>query len=155
MLRMFYLICSGGHFYAYPHFFFNIYLFIWLHEVLVAAHRVLDFHFGKWDLLLRHSNSYFLHVGSSSLARNQTWSCCIQSAESQPLNHQGSPATEPYIPPFYIWANWGTEKLRNSSKITYEVTTGEGLDQDSLMSPRPEAFYSTLSVSPWKTERSA
>ena len=32
-----------------------------------------------------------LVVGSSSLTRHQTWAPCIRSAESQPLDHQGSP----------------------------------------------------------------
>ena len=31
------------------------------------------------------------HVGSSSLARDRNWATCIRSAESQPLDHRGSP----------------------------------------------------------------
>ena len=44
-----------------------VYLFIWLHEALVVA------------------------VGSSSLVRNRTQAPSSGSAESQPLDHQGSP----------------------------------------------------------------
>ena len=43
-----------------------IYLFIWLHQALVVA------------------------VGSSSLIRTRTQAPCLESAESQPLHHQGS-----------------------------------------------------------------
>ena len=56
--------------------FLNIYLFIWLRWVLVAAHGLL---------------SCGMHVGSSSLTRNGTRAPCTGSAESQPLRHQGSP----------------------------------------------------------------
>ena len=46
-------------------FYFNFYLlFIWLHQVLVAAH-------GK--LYLQLANSYLQHVESTSLTREQTW----------------------------------------------------------------------------------
>ena len=31
------------------------------------------------------------HAGSSSPTRDQTWAPCIRSAESYPLDHQGSP----------------------------------------------------------------
>ena len=31
------------------------------------------------------------HMGSSSLIRGQTWALCVGSAESLPLDHQGSP----------------------------------------------------------------
>ena len=37
-----------------------------------------------WDLLIAHA-------GSSSLTRDWTWGPCTGSAESQPLDHQGSP----------------------------------------------------------------
>ena len=47
--------------------FFFIYLFIWLHQVLVAAGGLL---------------SCGMHVASSSLTRDQTWSPCVGRAES-------------------------------------------------------------------------
>ena len=53
-------------------FFLN---FICLFWILVAACRIYD---------LRH-------VGSSSLSRDWTWVPFIRSAESQPLDHWGSP----------------------------------------------------------------
>ena len=43
------------------------------------------------DLQLWHANSQLWHVGSNSLTRDRTWAPCIGSAESQPLDHQGSP----------------------------------------------------------------
>ena len=36
-------------------------------------------------------NSYLWHVGSSSLIRDQIWALYMGSAESLPLDHQGSP----------------------------------------------------------------
>ena len=59
-------------------FFFNIYLFIWLRQVLLAAGGLL---------------SCGMQVGSSSLTRDQTRVPCIGSTESYPLRHQGSPQT--------------------------------------------------------------
>ena len=53
-------------------------LFIWLHQVLVAAHRIFDLHCGR--------------VESSYPTKDQTWTSCIQSVESWPLDHQGSPS---------------------------------------------------------------
>ena len=58
-------------------YIFLKYLFIWLHKRLSC---------GMQDLQLRH-------VGSSSLARDWTWSPCIGSAESEPLDHRASPET--------------------------------------------------------------
>ena len=43
------------------------------------------------DLQLRHANSLLQHVECSSLTRDRTQAPCIWSAESQPLDHQGSP----------------------------------------------------------------
>ena len=60
-----------------------IYLFIWLHWVFVAARGLLSC--GMQTL------SCGMHVGSSSLTRDQTWAPCIGSMESYPLHHQGSP----------------------------------------------------------------
>ena len=40
---------------------------------------------GMWTL------SCSMHMGSSSLTRDQTWTPCIGSVESYPLHHQGSP----------------------------------------------------------------
>ena len=37
-----------------------------------------------------------MHVGSSSLTRDQTQAPCIGSAESYPLDHQGSPKTDAF-----------------------------------------------------------
>ena len=68
------------------------YLFIWLRQVLVAAHGIFVaprgifiavcgiFSCGMQDL-----------VGSSSLTGARTRAPCIGSAESYPLDHQGSP----------------------------------------------------------------
>ena len=79
-----------------------IYLFIWLHLVLVAARRIFAatcrifiavwgiFSCGIWELQLWHVNSQLQHVGSSSLARDQARGPCIGSAEPQPLDHEGN-----------------------------------------------------------------
>ena len=55
---------------------FQKYLFIWLHQVLVGAHRIL---------------SCGMQYLSSSLTRDWTRVPCTGNAESQPLDHQGSP----------------------------------------------------------------
>ena len=54
---------------VYPscYFFFFQYLFIWLHQVSVAAGRLL---------------SCGMQVGSSSLTRDRIWAPCIGSSES-------------------------------------------------------------------------
>ena len=75
---------------AAPIFFFlerifNIYLFIWLLRVLVAAGRLLS--------CSMRTLSCGMHVGSSSLTRDRTRAPCIGSVESYPLHHQGSPST--------------------------------------------------------------
>ena len=73
--------------------YFFKYLFIWLYQVLVPAMGIFDLHCSMQGLQFWHSNSQLQHVGSSSLARNQTWAPCAGSAESQPLDHQGRPRT--------------------------------------------------------------
>ena len=75
--------------------FFNVFiftcLFIWLHWVLLEAHRILDLHCSRWDLSavacqliswVWYANSRLGHVGSSSLTRDQTQAPCIGSLES-------------------------------------------------------------------------
>ena len=53
-----------------------VYISIYLvHQVLVAAHRVLGLHCSIQDL-------YLQHVGASSLTGDQTQVPCIRSAES-------------------------------------------------------------------------
>ena len=54
---------------------FKIYLFIWVHQVLVGACRIF---------YLQHVNSYLQHVGSSFLTRDWTQAPCIGSAV---INH--------------------------------------------------------------------
>ena len=53
----------------------------------------LDLRCGTRDLLLAACGllSCVTHVGSSSPTRDRTWAPCIGSAESYPLDHQGSP----------------------------------------------------------------
>ena len=65
-----------------PLFFFNIYLFIWLRRILVAAGGLLSC--GMLTL------SCSMHVGSSSLTRDEPRSPAL-GVESYPLCHQGSP----------------------------------------------------------------
>ena len=65
-------------------FFFNIYLFIWLCRVLVAARRI--FSCGTQALLVATCMRDL-----NSLSRDRTRAPCIGSAESYPLDHQGSP----------------------------------------------------------------
>ena len=43
------------------------------------------------------TRSQLCHVRSSSLTSDQTWAPCIRSAESQPLDHQGSPSNSVLI----------------------------------------------------------
>ena len=77
----------------------KIYLFIWLHWFLVAAHGLLSC--GMWTL------SCSMRVGSSSLTRDRTWAPCIGSVESYPLCPQESPKSSLYIvdinPSLDIW----------------------------------------------------
>ena len=58
-------------------------LFIWLHQVFVAAHGVFRFLCGMWGLLVA---AYELLVCSTwdlgSLIRDQAQAACIGSAES-------------------------------------------------------------------------
>ena len=87
LLKIFVICTYKGYwsvifFYCDVFFKKNIYLFIWLCQVLVASGI---FSCSMWDLQLRH-------VGSSSLTRDQTWAPCIGSTESQLLDHQGSPS---------------------------------------------------------------
>ena len=51
-------------------------------------------HRHQWFLHGLHVNSWLWRVGSSSLTRDRTQAPCIGTAESQPLDHQGSPYTE-------------------------------------------------------------
>ena len=59
------------------------YLFIYL-AALGVSHGTRDLRCGMQDLSL-------WHMGSSSLARDQTQAPCIASMESWPPDHQGSP----------------------------------------------------------------
>ena len=56
-------------------FFFSIYLFIWLHHVLIVAHEIFNLHCTMRDLQP-------WHVGSSSLTKDPTQADCIGSAQS-------------------------------------------------------------------------
>ena len=67
----------------YIDWFYFIYLFIWLHQILVEAPGLPSC--GMRTL------SCSMHVGSSSLTRDWTQAPCIGSTESCPLCHQGSP----------------------------------------------------------------
>ena len=70
----------------------HIYLtFIWVPWVLVVAHGIIDPCCSMQDLQLWHVNSKLQHVGSSSLTKDGAPVPCIGRAESQPLNHKGSP----------------------------------------------------------------
>ena len=79
-----------------PYFsFLNIYLF---NYSLVFSFRqlvVLGLSFQLWymgSLVVACELLFELqHVDSSSLIRDQTQAPCIESTESQPLDHQGSP----------------------------------------------------------------
>ena len=59
-------------------------LFIWLRWVLV-------WHVRSSVFVAACKNFQLWHVGSSSLTRDQTWTPCIGTAESQLLDHQESP----------------------------------------------------------------
>ena len=68
-------------------------------------------------------------MGSSSLARDRTWAPCIRSAESWPLDHQGSPHTplstslsRLWLSPFDRWGNQNAEALiQGFAKPTSQV----------------------------------
>ena len=62
----------------------NVYLFIWLCWVLVAAS-------GSSIFVVAYGTFLLQHVGSRSLIRDWTWTSCIRSLESYPLDLQGSP----------------------------------------------------------------
>ena len=70
-------------------FLIFIYLFIWLCQVSVAAHRIY-FSCSMWSPQLWHTGCQLWHVGSSSLTRDGTRAPCIGSVKSQLLDHQGS-----------------------------------------------------------------
>ena len=65
------------------------YLFIWLCQVLVAAHGIFNLHCSMWDLWLKHMNSWLKHmnsllqrVGSRSLIGDRTQATYILSIAS-------------------------------------------------------------------------
>ena len=67
-----------------------LFLFIWLHQVLVAALGIFSLHCSMWD---RHVNSCLIHVGSSSPIRDWTpdplpWESGVL-ATGPPGNSQG------------------------------------------------------------------
>ena len=73
-------------------FFFNIYLF-WLHQVLVAARGIfvaacLVAICGLLSCGMQ-TLSCSMHVGSSSLTRDQTWAPCIGNMGVSPTGPQG------------------------------------------------------------------
>ena len=51
------------------------------------------------------TGSCLQHVGSSSLTREWTWVSWIRSAQSQSLDHQGSP------PPTFEWKHWASKNV--------------------------------------------
>ena len=63
----------------------KIYIFIWLFWVLVVALGIF--------LVCNMQDLQLLHVGSGSLSRDRSQGPCFGSAESQPLDHQGSPSS--------------------------------------------------------------
>ena len=64
-------------------------------------------------------DSQLWHVGSSSPTRDQTLVPCIGSTESQPLDHQGSPRTNPLIYTLtYLWI------LHSPPTLLYLVCVG-------------------------------
>ena len=85
-------------------FFFCLFVYLfWLCQVLVAAHRIFVvacriFSCGMQDLSVaaRGLLSCGMHAGSSSPTRDRTRASYIESAESYPLDHQGSPLLTAY-----------------------------------------------------------
>ena len=75
-------------------YFYLFYLF-WLCRALVAARGIFFYLVVACRLL-----SCGMHVGSSSLTRDGTWAPCLGSAESYPLDHQGSPPPTFFSPQF-------------------------------------------------------
>ena len=65
---------------------------------------------GMRDLQLWHANFQLRHVESSSLTRDGTWAACIGSAESQPLDHQGSPGCK-----FLFASNFKQKNCKNTN----------------------------------------
>ena len=86
--------------------FFKIYflfLFLFILSVPGLSCCVQDLRCGMQDLLVAAGGllscsmwtlSCGMHVGSSSLTRDQTQAPCIGSVESYPLDHQGNPQVE-------------------------------------------------------------
>ena len=68
----------------------NIYLLIWLHQVLVAAGGLLSCGMQTLSCSMQ-TLSCSMYMGSSSLTRDGTQAPCIGSVESYTLRHQGSP----------------------------------------------------------------
>ena len=106
---------AGGKVKQYDHFgnqfdsfffcclFKLIYLF-WLRRVLVAACGLL---------------SWGMHAGSSSPTRDRTRAPCIDSMESYPLDHQGSPQFDSFLavkPTPGIWSSHSTPKYLHKRK---------------------------------------
>ena len=63
--------------------FFNIYLysFIWLCQVLVVAHGILDLCYHMQDLELQHAKAQWQYVECSFLTRDLIQAPCVGHAE--------------------------------------------------------------------------
>ena len=66
-----------------------LYLFIYLAGPGLSC-RMRDLRFSLWSLVVA-CKVLLVAVGSSSLTRDGTQASCIESMESQPLDHPGSP----------------------------------------------------------------
>lgn len=65
----------------------NLFLFIWLFWVLVAACRTFDLHYNMQDL----SCCMWTLSCACGIYRDGIWAPCPGSIKSYPLNHQGNP----------------------------------------------------------------
>ena len=92
-------------------FYFNFYLlFIWLHQVLVAAH-------GK--LYLQLANSYLQHVESSSLTREQTWAPALGAWN---LSHRTTREVHVYY--YFTHGRLEPREAKRLSQVTCLIYTG-------------------------------
>ena len=71
----------------------SLFLSFFRKKKLFTYLAVLGLSYIMQDLQLGHSNSWLRYVGSNFLIRDRTQDPCFGSAESQPMDHQGSPSS--------------------------------------------------------------
>ena len=116
-----------------------------------GSREVQEANFLKKHLFLVFcTGSYLWHAGSSSLIRDWTWTPCMGSRESSPLDHQGSPTKLIFIGLKYIFEGLHSDLNTFSNLFLPAVPVKPYSDQTLLrafpllIDPRSVVFKSYL-----------